>query len=221
MGAYANSMLLMFADDTKLYRSIDLPQDHTTLQHDIDQLCAWGDRSLMSFNLDKCHVMTFGKSGEVFNYTMKKAGISLPLNQCDQERDLGVLFTPDLKFSQPIKSITRKANSVIGTIKQSFSCLGKTMFCTLYVSLVRPHLEYASEIWNPYLIGDIQTLEKVQRWATKLVPKLIYLDYTSRLVALNLPSLLYRGRRMDMISYCFQNCPWSSVSTIWKLVPVP
>ena len=105
---------------------------------------------------------------------------------------MGVLFTPDLKFSQHIKSITRKANSVIGTIKQSFSCLDKTMFHTLYVSLVRPHLEYASEIWNPYLIGDMQTLEKVQRRATKLVPELRHLDYTSRLVALNLPSLLYR-----------------------------
>ena len=85
---------------------------------------------------------------------MKKAGISFLLNRCDQERDLGVLFTPDLKFSQHIKSITRKANSVIG----SFSCLDKTIFRTLYVSLVRPHLEYSSEIWNPYLIGDIQTL---------------------------------------------------------------
>ena len=101
-----SNRLMMFADDTKLYRSIDLPQDHATLQHDIDQLCAWGDRSLMSFNLDKCHVMTFGKLGEVFNYIMKKAGISLSLNRCDQERDLGVLFTPDLKFSQHIKSIT-------------------------------------------------------------------------------------------------------------------
>ena len=31
------------------------------------------------------------------------------------------------------------------------------MFHTLYVSLVHPHLEYASEIWNPHLIGDIAT----------------------------------------------------------------
>ena len=78
--------------------------------------------------------------------------------------------------------------------------LDKTMFRTLYVGLVRPHLEYASEIWNPYLIGDIQTLEKVQRRATKLVPELRHLDYTSRLVALNLPSLLFICRRMDMIT---------------------
>ena len=63
---------------------------------------------------------------------------------------------------------------------------------TLYVSLVRPHLEYASEIWNPYLTGDIQTLEKVQRCATKLVPELKHLEYINRLIPLNLPSLLHR-----------------------------
>ena len=34
-----NSILLMFADDTKLYQTIDSPQDHNILQHDIDQLC--------------------------------------------------------------------------------------------------------------------------------------------------------------------------------------
>ena len=75
-----NSMLLMFADDTKLYRTIDSPQDHTALQHDIDQLCAWGDHFSNVLNLDKCHVMTFGKSCEVYDYTMSKASISSFLN---------------------------------------------------------------------------------------------------------------------------------------------
>ena len=45
----------------------------------------------------------------------------------------------------------------------------------------------------------MQTLvKKVQRRATKLVPELRDLDYTNRLVALNLPSLLYRRQRMHM-----------------------
>ena len=70
------------------------------------------------------------------------------------------------------------------------------MFRTLHVSLVRPHLEYASQIWNP---RDTRALEKVQRRATRLVPELKYLSYGDRLSALNLPSLLYR-RRIDMIT---------------------
>ena len=75
------------------------------------------------------------------------------------------------------------------------------MFRTLYVSMVRPNLEYASQIWNPHLIRDIQALEKVQRRVTKLVPELQHLSYDDRLSALNLPSLLYRRRRIDMITF--------------------
>ena len=77
---------------------------------------------------------------------MKKDAISLPMNQCDQEYDLRILFTPDLKFSPHIKLITCKDNNVIGIIKRTFSCLDRTMFRTLYISLVRPHLECTSEI---------------------------------------------------------------------------
>ena len=81
----------------------------------------------------------------------------------------------------------------MGIIKDIFIVWTKLCFvATLYVSLVHPHLEYASEIWNPYLIGDIQVLEKVQKRTTKLVPDLRQLTYSDRLSALNLPSLLYR-----------------------------
>ena len=38
----------------------------------------------------------------------------------------------------------------------------------LYLSLIRPHLEYAVQVWNPYLIKDIQKLEFVR---AKVCPK--------------------------------------------------
>ena len=61
--------------------------------------------------------MTFGNSCEEYNYAMKKSGTPLTLNRCNEECDLGVLFASNLKFSQYIKQITRKANSVFGTVK--------------------------------------------------------------------------------------------------------
>ena len=141
--------------------------------------------------------MTFRRSQLHYSYTMKNAdGIPFPLQRC---HDLGVPCTPNLKFSEHIDKIKCKANSVVGIIKWSFSCLDNAMFRALYVSLVHPHLEYASQIWNPHLIRDIQALEKVQRHATKLVPELQHLSYGNRLSPLNLPSLLYR-RRINMIT---------------------
>ena len=41
-------MLLMFADATKLYRTISSPIDHDILLQDIDRVSTWGEQSLMS-----------------------------------------------------------------------------------------------------------------------------------------------------------------------------
>jgi len=117
---------------------------HCNILQDIDQISTLDEHSLMSFNFDKCHVMTLGELDGLYNYTMKKFDYPLLLNRCNEEQDLGILLTPNLKCSQHINQIACK--SIIRIIKQSFSCLDKIMFCTLYASLVCPHLEYGSEI---------------------------------------------------------------------------
>ena len=65
--------------------------------------------------------------------------------------------------------------------------------------MVRPHLEYGNAIWGPFFIGDAKMVEAVQRRATKLIPELKNQPYEFRLRALNLPSLVYRRKRGDMI----------------------
>ena len=73
------------------------------------------------------------------------------------------------------------------------------MFLRLYKSLVRPHLEYASPVWSPYLKKHQIFLENVQRRATKLIKNLSQLSYKERLLQLGLPSLEYRRMRADML----------------------
>ena len=34
-----------------------------------------------------------------------------------------------------------------------------------YLTMVRPQLEYASDVWDPHQVGDIMKLEKAQRRA--------------------------------------------------------
>ena len=80
-----------------------------------------------------------------------------------------------------------------------FEYLDKDTFKKLYTALVRPHLEYANAVWNPYKKKDITTLENVQRRATKMVPGLGDKSYEDRLKDLKLPTLTYRRIRGDMI----------------------
>ena len=60
------------------------------------------------------------------------------------------------------------------------------MLRTLYVDLVRPHLDYACVIWNPYQLGDMRAIEIVQRKATRLTPGMKTLCYHDHLATLNM-----------------------------------
>ena len=65
--------------------------------------------------------------------------------------------------------------------------------------MVRPHIEYATQVWSPQYKKDKITLENVQRRATRLVNCIKHLPYSERLIALGLPTLEYRRERADMI----------------------
>ena len=52
-----SSSVFMFADDTKLIRSIQSIADHILLQADLDCLLKWCDRWQLSFSISKCKLI--------------------------------------------------------------------------------------------------------------------------------------------------------------------
>ncbi len=126
-------------------------------------------------------------------------GEKVQLSTCDSEKDLGVLVDDQLSFEKHIAEKVSKANQNVGIIRRTFTFLDEEIFLLLYSSHVRPHLEYANPVWSPYKIKDIESIEKVQRRATKQIPSLKSLSYEDRLKKLNLFSLAYRRLRGDMI----------------------
>ena len=51
------SQLRLFADDCIMYRTINTPEDHTTLQQDLNQLSKWATTWQMEFNISKCNIL--------------------------------------------------------------------------------------------------------------------------------------------------------------------
>ena len=73
------------------------------------------------------------------------------------------------------------------------------MYSTLYTTYVRPHLEFSTPAWSPWLAGDKSCLELVQIKAVKMISGLKSNDYTERLQELGLETLEERRERADMV----------------------
>ena len=106
----------------------------------------------------------------------------------------------------------KKASATTGLIHRTFSYLDGPLFKELFTTFVRPHLEYGQVIRTPHLKKHITILENVQRRAKKLVDDgFHHMSYSERLKKLNLPSLVYRRARGDMIEifkhfHFYDNC---------------
>jgi hypothetical protein len=110
----------------------------------------------MNFNPEKCKPMHLGARNPWQTYTIN----SVPIENVRAHKDLGIVISDDLKPSKHIGNIVKKANSVPGQIKRSFSVRSRQVVVDLYKNFVRPHLEFAVQVWNPWLAKDIEALEK-------------------------------------------------------------
>jgi hypothetical protein len=124
----------------------------------------------------------------------------LTLEQITSEKDLGVYFSSDLKWRTHCQHSAAKATAVLGQLRQAFHAWNTQSFKTLYSAFVRPHLEYASSVWNPHRRADVRIIENLQKRATKLVSRLRSFSYSDRLSILGLTTLEERRSRGDLIS---------------------
>ena len=88
---------------------------------------------------------------------------------------------------------------MLGMLKRTFISRNTNIWKKLYTTYVRPHLEFAVSTWNPYLQKDINSIEKVQRRATKVSYAIKNISYEERLKNLKLTTLKDRRLRGDLI----------------------
>ena len=167
----------------------------TKLQSDLDRAIKWSQFWLLKFNIKKYVVMHYGHNN-------KKSPLyfeSEQLAESETERDLGVIFSTNLKWKDQVLTSTNKSNQMLGRIKKSFVYFDCELLKSLYVTSIRPFLEFAVPVWSPILKGDCDLIEKVQHRATKLVSSIRNLPYERRLKELDITTLVERRQRGDLI----------------------
>ena len=116
-------------------------------------------------------------------------------------KDLGVWVSNDLTWNFQIDMIISDSRKQIAWILRTFTSRDPRAMRFLWISLVRPILDYCSPLWSPKPTnyGNIDRLEGVLRTFTKHVEGFQNLNYTERLKALNLHSIQRRHERFKII----------------------
>ena len=157
----------LFADDALIYSVLSDRTSITEFQHNLDNLQHWSNKWNMQFNTDKCSVMFFGSSPLIVNTHYTLCGNVLQV--VDHIKYLGVTISNTLKWEKHINNTLTKAWKILGLIKASLWNAPIKVKKVAYLTLCRPILEYASDVWDPFLKKDIHKIEMLQNKAIRFI----------------------------------------------------
>ena len=191
----------LYADDSKILSVVSNTNEINEMQRDINRIVKWTIEWDMHLHCTKCKIMHHGINNPCHNYEIfdVTTNESKTLEVTTSERDLGIQITSDLKWHDQVTAAASKANRALGILKRTFSYMDVDLTKKLYCCYVRPHLEFASSVWNPSLKGEIDKLEQIQNRATRIPFQVKGIRSKERLKIFGLQSLYDRRRRGDLI----------------------
>lgn len=125
--------------------------DCNRLLFSINNAIRWSIKYGLPLNFEKTAVRTFTRKTN-FIYCQYNFNDKNKSRHMDSVQDLGVIMYLKLLFTEHIDKMASIARPNFGLVNWIFRKHGN------YCNLVRPHLEYASVIWNQYRLNTITKL---------------------------------------------------------------
>ena len=159
------STIRLFADDTMIYTTITGNAGTHCLQTDLYQLEDWSNAWQMQFHPEKSEIISITRKKEQtqHNYTLCGSEIIC----VDVAKYLGINIHKHLKWNSHVDIVTSKADAVLNFLRRNLDIRNQQLKSLAYKSCVRPLLEYAHTVWDPYTSNLITKLEMVQRRAAR------------------------------------------------------
>jgi myo-inositol-hexaphosphate 3-phosphohydrolase len=154
-----SSQLRLSAGDSIICKTIKSQKDCDSLQEDLDAAARWESDGLMVFHPDKCSVLaiTNKKNPVKHNYLLHNH----TLESVSSAKYFGITLQSDLKRTQHTNNIVANANKSLGFLKTNLKTYNTNIKSQVYLSLVRPKLEYACSIWDPHTAEHRNKIEMV------------------------------------------------------------
>ncbi len=129
------------------------------LNADLINLDIWAKQWLVNFNPSKTEVIFFSLKNTnrpilYFDNTV--------LQFVEHHKHLGLTFSEDGSWHQHISTIVSSASKVLGSMRLLKFKLKRQTLNNIYISYLRPLLEYASVVWDNCANYEKDILDKIQ-----------------------------------------------------------
>ena len=166
------------------------------LQEAVNRLWEWSVKWDMSLNVGKTKVMLFGDTTSEISLMMGGKEIG----QVRSFKYLGVVLDPYLKFDLHAEYTASKATKSfynVNKLLRGRSGINVKLGTELFVTLVRPHLEYGAAIWGGMGDNGMKMLERVQyQCLRKIVGAMKNVSADAVQVITNIPPLRNRVKEL-------------------------
>ena len=166
--AFTNGDVNLFADDTSAFTVSDSVADlQCSLQTVADELSSWFSNWALTINVTKTAVMVLCGRRSVPQISIHINGNEI--QQVNVHKHLGVHIDSHLSWSYHISAIINKGSSKLGLLRRLRLRLPPLVIQTLFLTCIRPALEYGSVAWSGLGKSNSERLERLQRTAARLI----------------------------------------------------
>ena len=164
----------MFADDTNLTLSAKtLAELKLALTPELNNLSSWLKANKLSLNVAKTELMIIG-SRQRLSAQCDDVEIRIDdqiIKRVVHTKSLGLTIDARLSWGKHVEEICKKVSSAIGALKRVRPFISKETAILIYNTLIMPHFDYCSPVWD-CLSGYLSDkLQKLQNRAARVITK--------------------------------------------------
>ena len=159
----------LFADDTSLYIVVDSPPTAANfLNSDLFAITNWANNWLVTFNASKTVSMTISRKANPPQHPPLFMN-NVQLTEIDTHKHLDLTLSKSCTWSQHIHNITSKARARLNLMRNLKFKIKRTALERMYISFIRPVLEYSDSVWDNCSTETKKQLDAVHVEAARII----------------------------------------------------
>ena len=164
---------ILYADDSSVMSIIRERQERATaaqsLNKDLEEIQKWASKWNVLFGAAKCKSVTISSLKDAEGNHPELHFMDTILTEVDEVELLGITIRKELTWTHILKKMATDAGKRLGLLRKVAPYLNPEQRATIYKSMVRSRMEYASTVWMGASPTSLAWLDAIQRRALKII----------------------------------------------------